>query len=102
MAQVVTTSKSFEEILEVVAKIAEVEASAILSKNRTTEVVDARHALIQLLAEQDWCSARIARKLDLTEGTVSRTLDHFHDRCKYGGFNINNILRNARENIKKQ
>ena len=102
MAQVVATSgKTFEEILEIVAKIAEVEPDAILSKNRTTEVVDARHALIQLLAEQDWCSARIARKLCLSEGTVSRTLDHFHDRCKYGGFNINNILKNTRENIKK-
>ena len=101
MAQIVTTGKTFEEILEIVAKVAEVEASAILSKNRTTEVVDARHALVQLLVDQKWYQARIARKLGISEGTVSRVLDHINDRCKYGGFNINNIIRQARENIKK-
>lgn len=100
MAQIVTTGYTFDDILDVVAKAAEVDASAILSKNRTVEVVDARHVLVQILADQDWQPARIARKLDLTEGTVSRILDHFHNRCKYGGWTINNTLNIARNTIK--
>ena len=101
MAQVVTTGKTFEQILEVVATVAEVDREAILSKNRTAEVVDARHVLVQLLVEQGWYPARIARKLGITECTVSRTLDHFHNRCKRGGFFITNVLKTARETIDK-
>jgi DNA-binding NarL/FixJ family response regulator len=101
MAQVVTTGKTFEEILDVVAAIAEVDAQAILSRTKTAEVVDARHIFVQLLVEQGWYQARIARKMGINEGTVSRMLDHFSDRCKYAGSNINNVIKTARENIKK-
>lgn len=101
MAQVVTIGKTFEEILEVVAKIAEVDAQAILSKSKTAEVVDARHIFVQLLVEQGWYQARIARKMGINEGTVSRMLDHFSDRCKHGGFYINKVLKTARETIDK-
>lgn len=100
MAQVVTIGKTFEEILEVVAKIAEVDASAILSKNKTAEVVDARHIFVQLLVEQGWYQARIARKMGINEGTVSRMLDHFADRCKHGGYQINKVLKTARDTIR--
>lgn len=100
MAQVVTSGKTFEEILEAVAKIAEVDAQAILSHTKTAEVVDARHIFVQLLAEQGWYQARIARKMDINEGTVSRMLDHFADRCKHNGFQINKVLKTAREAIK--
>lgn len=99
MAQIVTTGKTFEEILEVVAKVAEVDREAILSKNKTVEVVDARHVLVQILVEQGWYPARIARKLGITEGTVSRTIDHFNDRCRRGGFFIKNVLKTTRETI---
>lgn len=100
MAQVVTTGKTFEEILDVVAAIAEIDREAILSKNKTAEVVDARHIFVQLLAEQGWYQARIARKMGINEGTVSRMLDHFADRCKHNGFQINKVLQTARETIK--
>ncbi|MBQ6583979.1 MAG: hypothetical protein IIX42_02365 [Alistipes sp.] len=101
MAQVVTVGRTFEEILEVVAKIAEVDAQAILSKNKTAEVVDARHIFVQLLVEQGWYQARIARKMGINEGTVSRMLDHFSDRCKYRGSNIPMVLKAARDTVSK-
>lgn len=101
MAQVVTVGRTFEEILEVVAKIAEVDAQAILSKNKTAEVVDARHIFVQLLVEQGWYQARIARKMGINEGTVSRMLDHFNDRCKHGGFYINKVLQTARDKVNR-
>lgn len=101
MAQVVTTGKTFEEILEVVAAIAEIDREAILSKNKTAEVVDARHIFVQLLVEQGWYQARIARKMGINEGTVSRMLDHFADRCKHGGFFINKVLQTARDKVNR-
>ena len=101
MAQVVTVGRTFEEILEVVAKIAEVDAQAILSKNKTAEVVDARHIFVQLLVEQGWYQARSARKMGIKEGTVSSMLDHFNDRCKHGGFYINKVLQTARDKVNR-
>lgn len=100
MEQIVTTGRTFEEILEVVAKISEVDADAILSHSKNAEVVDARHIFVQLLVEHEWYPARIARKLGITEGTVSRALDHFDDRCKLSGTHLKNILRTARERLK--
>ena len=99
MAQVVTSGKTFEEILDVVATLAEVDAQAILSRTKTAEVVDARHIFVQLLVEQGWYQARIARKMGINEGTVSRMLDHFSDRCKHGGFYINKVLQTARDKV---
>ena len=101
MAQIVTTGKTFEQILEVVATVAEVDREAILSKNKTAEIVDARHIFVQLLVEQGWYQARIARKMGINEGTVSRMLDNFTDRCKHGGFYINKVLQTARDKVSK-
>lgn len=100
MEQIVTTGRTFEEILEVVAKISEVDAADILSHSKKAEVVDARHIFVQLLVEHEWYPARIARKLGVTEGTVSRALDHLQDRCKFSGKHLKNILHAARERLK--
>lgn len=87
---------SFSAILSAVSATTEISSSDILSKSRHTEVVDARHILIALLSECGWQQARIARKLGISEASVSIALDRFKNRCKFGGFYINTALRQAR------
>lgn len=97
--QELNNKSTFDAILDIVASVAEVDSQEILSKCKTAEVVDARHIFVQLMYEQGWYQSRIARKMGISEGAISRMLDKFSDRCKYRGFYINKVLEKSRKII---
>lgn len=99
--QISSNKSTFETILDIVASVAEVPSEDILSKSKVAEVVDARHIFVQLLYEQGWYQARIARKMNINEGAVSRMLSKFDERCRYRGFYINKVLEKSRKIIGK-
>lgn len=97
--QILADKSTFEMILNIVAGVAEVSSEDILSKSKVAEVVDARHIFVQLLYEQGWYQSRIARKMSIGEGAVSRMLSKFDERCRYRGFYINKVLEKSRKII---
>lgn len=99
--QILANKSTFETILNIVARTAEVSSEDILTKSKVAEVVDARHIFVRLLHEQGWYQARIARNMKINEGAVSRMLSKFDDRCRYRGSYINKILDKSRKIIKE-
>lgn len=99
--QILADKSTFEMILDIVSSVAEVSSEEILSKSKVAEVVDARHIVVQLLSEQGWYQSRIARKMSIGEGAVSRMLSKFDERCRYRGFYINKVLEKSRKIIGK-
>lgn len=99
--QILADKSTFETILDIVSSVAEVSSEEILSKSKVAEVVDARHIVVQLLSEQGWYQSRIARKMSIGEGAVSRMLSKFDERCQYRGFYINKVLEKSRKIIRE-
>ena len=97
--QILSDKNTFEQILYVVSKVAEVDVQDILSCSKLAEVVDARHVFVYLLHEQGWYQSRIARKMHINESAVSRIISHFGERCQYRGFYINKVLEKSRKMI---
>lgn len=68
--------------LIVITEVTEITECEILSKNRTTEVVDARHILVKLLYEKGLYIAYIAKQLNLTKKQVCNIITQFDNRIK--------------------
>lgn len=76
----------FARILEMVSKATEVPASRILSGDKTREVVDARHLLVNILYEKGFYPSQIAAMTGKTKRTVTYAITNFCYRMKCGKF----------------
>lgn len=83
-------------MLEVVAKVTEIDAQSIISTSRVAEVVDARHILVRMLYEKGLPQSRISRCSNFSKSAISQMLSKFDDRMRYGGFAFKDAVRRCR------
>ena len=86
-----------ERVIEIVEEETEIERERILSRDRSLEVVDARHLTVALLAKMGIYTTRIAFVLKLTPRNIQYVLTHFDDRISG-----NRTLRIMYETIRKR
>ena len=89
-------SELFARIMEIVSKETEVSAEAILSDNKSVEVVDARSLLAVSLYEAGFYPPVIARYMKKTPACIRYLIAGFEQRK-----NSNKILEISSQNIRK-
>ena len=85
-------SEIFAETINLVAQETEIPASRILS----SETVDARYLLVQLLVERGMYPSQIAPKIHKTKRAINYMISNFQERMEGG-----KMLRIYWENIRK-
>lgn len=87
----------FAEILENVANEMELTKEQILSRDRTAEIVDARHIVIFLLAREGYYNSQIAKLMKTSRQYIGQVIRGFSNRCKQSGkifeITLNRICR---------
>lgn len=76
-------SEIFPVVLTLVANEVELSADTILSKNKNTDVVDARHLLIVLLSRSGLYCQTIANMIKCSPRSIQYTISNFDDRVRY-------------------
>ena len=74
-------TKLFNEILDKVAEVTEIDSDNILHSNKE-ECVDARYVLIAVLSER-LSDRQIAEVTGLSHQLVNKVKNSFKDRCKF-------------------
>ncbi|WP_297448732.1 hypothetical protein [uncultured Alistipes sp.] len=75
-------SDVFNRVLDIVSRETEIDASEILGKGRTIEVVDARSILFKILREEGMYPSQIANKAHKTSAAVRYLLADFQERVE--------------------
>lgn len=73
-----------EQIIALVAKIADLTVEDIKSSSRRPEVVDARYVAIYVMLQQGINVYRIARFMSMSERNICHVRERFQDRKDYG------------------
>lgn len=73
-----------EQIIALVAKIADVNVDSIMSHARRPEIVDARYLAIYLMLKKGVQVNRVAEFMSMSERNVYHVLERFDDRKDYG------------------
>jgi hypothetical protein len=85
--------KVYEYILEVVADECEVDATAIKSKRKMAEVVDARYMLAKCLLDYGYYPSEVAKLMEVTTRAVGYMITTFEDRIKTANYKRSNYER---------
>lgn len=85
--------KVYEYILGVVADECEVDATAITSKSKVAEVVDARYILAKCLLDYGYYPSEVARLMGMTARAIGYVITTFDDRLKGANYKRNNYER---------
>lgn len=91
------TTELIGRVIGIVAEETEIECGRILSKDRTAEVVDARHMAVMLLFKAGVYTSRIAKAFGLTPRNVQYIITDFDSRAEG-----NRPLRIMYETIRKR
>ena len=75
----------FNEILSAVEQATEIDRALILSKDKHPDVVEARSLLFHYLYIEGFTRAQVAKMTGHTRQCVASQVQHFDDRCRYGG-----------------
>lgn len=81
MAILFMKTELFNEILNKVAEVTELDKESILHSNKE-ECVDARYVLIAVLSER-LSDRQIAEISGLSHQLVNKAKNNFHERCKF-------------------
>lgn len=84
-------------IINVVAEECEVDATAIESKSKVAEVVDARYMLIMALLDFGFYPSEVAQMVGLTSRSINYTISNFDTRMSYAKYK-----RNTYDRIRKR
>lgn len=90
-------SDIFRNILSAVIEETEIPEEKILSDSRTTEVVDARTILVNLLIESGFYPSQIAEYLNKSTATIHNLVKYYSIRQK-----TNKLLSIYSQNIRKK
>lgn len=85
--------KVYEYILSVVADECEVDATAITSKSKIAEVVDARYMLAKCLLNYGYYPSEVAKMMGITTRAIGYIVTTFDDRIKHYPYKRNNYER---------
>lgn len=88
----------YRKIIDAIEKETEIPEDRILSNSRTTEVVDARSILVNLLLENGFYPSQIARYIHKTPSSVNNLIRDYTNRIKANKI-IQIYLTNIRKNI---
>lgn len=88
----------YRKIIAAIEKETEIPEEKILSNSRTTEVVDARSILVNLLLENGFYPSQIARYIHKTPSAVNNLIRDYTNRIKANKI-IQIYLTNIRKNI---
>lgn len=86
----------YRAIINAIEKETEISEDRILSKAKTTEVVDARAILVNMLLENGFYPSQIARYIHKTPSSVNNLIRDYKDRIK-----ANKIIQIYLTNIRK-
>lgn len=75
-------SDIMRNLLSVISEVVEIEASEILSLDKSEHIVDARHMLIVLLFEVGFYPEEISKLIGCTKRNVNGVICNFSKRCK--------------------
>ena len=87
----------FASILDMVSGETEISTTEILSRNKSREVVDARHLFIVLLHDAGFYPSQIALSFGMTCRSITYAITNFGNRIL-----CEKILRRNYEKLKKQ
>lgn len=87
----------FEHVLRLVSEETEIPSGQIVSRRRDTDTVDARYLLVYFLFQVGLSTAFIARRMGVTQRTVTFIHSNFSDRVSMQKF-----MRINCENIRKR
>lgn len=90
----------YRAIIDAIEKETEITEDRILSKAKTTEVVDARAILVNMLLENGFYPTQIARYIHKTPSSVNNLIRDYSNRVKNSKI-IQIYLTNIRKNIAK-
>lgn len=90
-------SDIFRHILSAVIEETEIPEEKILSDSRTTEVVDARTILVNLLIERGFYPSQIAEYLNKSTATIHNLVKYYSIRQR-----TNKLLSIYSQNIRKK
>lgn len=90
----------YRAIIDAIEKETEITEDRILSKAKTTEVVDARAILVNMLLENGFYPSQIARYIHKTPSSVNNLIRDYSNRVKNNKI-IQIYLTNIRKNIAK-
>lgn len=88
----------YRAIIDAIEKETEITEDRILSKAKTTEVVDARAILVNMLLENGFYPSQIARYIHKTPSSVNNLIRDYSNRVKNNKI-IQIYLTNIRKNI---
>lgn len=88
--------KILDEFISVVADYTGIARDKILSKNRESDVVDARHITVMLLRKTGLYPSSIARIFNTSPRAIQYAINGFENRLAFRPF-----MRNCYENIVK-
>lgn len=80
-------------IINVVAEECEVDATAIESKSKVAEVVDARYMLAKCLLNYGYYPSEVAKMMGITTRAIGYIVATFDDRIKHYPYKRNNYER---------
>jgi hypothetical protein len=83
----------YNYIINIVAEECEVDASAIESKSKVAEVVDARYMLAKCLLNYGYYPGEVARLMGMTPRAIGYIVATFDDRIKHYPYKRNNYER---------
>lgn len=86
----------YRAIINAIEKETEISEDRILSKAKTTEVVDARAILVNMLLENGFYPSQIARYIHKTPSSVNNLIRDYKNRIK-----ANKIIQIYLTNIRK-
>ena len=92
-----TSRELIKWVIETVADETEIPSERILSRERTTEVVDARHIVAIILIRMGVYTSKISNALRITPRNIQYIVTNFENRTA-----CNRPLRNKYEIIKKK
>lgn len=90
----------YRAIIDAIEKETEITEDRILSKAKTTEVVDARAILVNMMLENGFYPSQIARYIHKTPSSVNNLIRDYSNRVKNNKI-IQIYLTNIRKNIAK-
>lgn len=88
----------YKAIIDAIEKETEISEDRILSKAKTTEVVDARAILVNMLLENGFYPSQIARYIHKTPSSVNNLIRDYTNRIKSNKM-IQIYLTNIKKNI---
>lgn len=89
-----------ENIINAVARAAELRPCQILCKRRYQETIDARWIAVKLMREEGFYSSRIADIMGMTTRNVNYILFSVETRLSVGDKALGNILDMARKELR--